>query len=341
MAWPQCFDNVGAGSQYGPRTFKGKATFHWGRDQPVGVGRAFIAKARGRVVGRSWTRTYGFYLIVQYDGSSIRHHRHQMQDASRLALGATFAKGAVLGHTGDPLLHIPWERRHLYPEWSGSDASTGSHSHEELRTGVSIETAIDARSTAATAAWDAITRTQTAPAGGGATPLEGFLMALTDQQQQDMYARIMGFNVQRYDADKKPARALDSLDGNMLREMLQTIIDATKNGPSAFARIMGVLRSRTRADGKTVAAVMDELDGEQLRADIGASTTRAVGETSSAFHQLVAAIAAGKVDPATLAAALAPLLEQEARSLSDADLSAASTAIADELDRRARERLGS
>lgn len=103
---------------------------------------------------------------------------------------------------------------------------------------------------------------------GTITPIqEDFMATLSDAEKQvlmDAAARINGFLVQRYDGNKQPARALDTLDGN------------------------------------------------QIRADIAASTARAVAETSSAFHQLqpgLIAIAAGVGSLKSQPAAAVPAID--------------------------------
>lgn len=74
----------------------------------------------------------------------------------------------------------------------------------------------------------------------------------------------------------------------------------------AADRVMGVLPDKRMPD-QSVATVLTTAEGQILRDDIAASTSRAVAETSAAFHQLVARIdgkTTGAVDVTALAAAL-------------------------------------
>ncbi|KRD36797.1 hypothetical protein ASE27_10095 [Oerskovia sp. Root918] len=74
----------------------------------------------------------------------------------------------------------------------------------------------------------------------------------------------------------------------------------------AADRVMGVLPNLRTPDGR-VATVLTTAEGQILRDDIAASTARAVAETSSAFHQLVArvdGIETGEIDIDHLATAL-------------------------------------
>ncbi len=172
MSWPLRFNDLPERSAFGHRIFKGSPSFHYGSDQSPATGRKHIAKAAGRVVLKSRTNTFGFYIAVVYDGDPMRHHLHQLQDRGRPDVGTRFQSGALLGYVGDPLLHLPWAQRASWLVWSGSDQSTGPHCHEECRTGVSISTAVDPRGPVASAAWARITAAQPALAGNSGTPLE-------------------------------------------------------------------------------------------------------------------------------------------------------------------------
>lgn len=184
MTWPQRFPDRPSGSQFGWRTFQGKQTFHYGRDQPAGVGAIHRAHADGKVLVHGHDRVYGFYLVVEYTGApGVRHHIHQLQDRGR-ALGAgNFKKGDQLGLVGDPLLNIPVSERFNHATYCGSTFSTGPHSHEEVRTATQIDAAIDPAGTQASNIWKTIEATQTTPAGGSTTPITGDIVAIHAKRQ--------------------------------------------------------------------------------------------------------------------------------------------------------------
>lgn len=188
MTWPQRFPDRSSGSQFGWRTFQGKQTFHYGRDQAVGVGAIHRAHANGKVLLHGHDRVYGFYLVVEYDGApGIRHHIHQLQDRGRAVGAGNFKKGDQLGLVGDPLLSIPIEQRFSHATYCGSTFSTGPHSHEEVRTATQIDAAIDPAGTQASNIWKTIETAQTTPAGADPEPLppldEGHdMLAIHDTQ---------------------------------------------------------------------------------------------------------------------------------------------------------------
>lgn len=186
MTWPQRFPDRPSGSQFGWRTFQGKQTFHYGRDQPAGVGAIHRAHADGKVLVHGHDRVYGFYLVVEYNGApGVRHHIHQLQDRGR-ALGASnFKKGDQLGLVGDPLLNVPVSQRFNHATYCGSTFSTGPHSHEEVRTATQIEAAIDPAGTQASNIWKTIEANQASPAGGGSQPIgDDFLATMNDAEKK-------------------------------------------------------------------------------------------------------------------------------------------------------------
>jgi len=97
---------------------------------------------------------------------------------------------------------------------------------------------------------------------------EAFMAGLTDAQQQEMYARIMGFNVQRYDANGNPARALDSLDGQVLRDDIAAGRDRAVAETSAAFHQLVALISGSPVDNLDVDALADAL-AATLGPDLG------------------------------------------------------------------------
>lgn len=86
------------------------------------------------------------------------------------------------------------------------------------------------------------------------------------------------------DQDAALARVLRIAEG-----LEDYLLEPNGRGNQADSRILGVLRSRRGTDGN-VWSVLDEGDGGEIVRQVQAANARAVAETSSAFHQLVALI---------------------------------------------------
>lgn len=116
------------------------------------------------------------------------------------------------------------------------------------------------------------------------------------------------------DLDANQDKALTAIyqtSGRLLQilEALEDYVMGDGRAAQADDRVLGVLPDKRHPDG-TVAVALTTADGQILRDDITASTARAVAETSSAFHQLIAAIGADgtDIDVSALADALAARL---------------------------------
>lgn len=86
---------------------------------------------------------------------------------------------------------------------------------------------------------------------GAPAPIEpeGFLMALSDQKQEELYARVMGFLTQRYDAKGNPARALDTLDGQTLRsDIAASTKRAVAETSAAYHQLVAIIGNSGATD---------------------------------------------------------------------------------------------
>lgn len=326
--WPQCFPHLGAGSQFGPRTFKGNPSFHWGRDQPAGVGSVRRAPAAGVVLAHGRTETYGHYIVVLYDGATIPESMHQVQARDRWPVGQRFAAGDPLAKVGHPHLWLPEAARRRMADWSGGSkaSSTGSHSHQQNWRDRFGGTAIDPAGAECAADWARVIRTQTRPAGGSTTPIvpKGFLMALTDQQQDELYNWV-----------KSTAHHA---------EQTRNIVGGKVGDTGLVNRLRGVLAAIGTVSEQLVGIARDT-DG--TRKIVGGSTADKNGDGKQdepgiinrlrSISAALTGIDGITIDEAALAAELAPLLDP--RRLSDEEVERLARAAADEADRRMRERL--
>lgn len=138
---------------------------------------------------------------------------------------------------------------------------------------------------------------------GGAT--KGFLMALTDQQQSELYDAVSNIYAAIFGSPGK----LPSLP-------------QSKNIPTQLEEV------------RKVAVALQQyvyLGGPQVTAGTGAK--------ESIFGRVIATQAQVGVDETVLAAELAPLIAKHLSGLTDADVEELARAAADEQDRRTRERM--
>lgn len=256
---------------------------HNGIDQGFADGTSVVPAHTGSLVETGRHPEYGFYAMYQVT-PELRVSYHQLRDAGRGARSLSPGNTSV-GLVGNPLVKTAVALRPTFTNWSGATAGlsdrSGPHVHTQcwrLVKGRWIPVDPDS-------AWVAGQLTTTTPAGGSGTPITEDVM---NKDQEASLNRV-----------------------KQILESLETYLVGGGRGQQADDRVLGVLRSRTHEDGKTTAYVLDELDGAQLRKDIGGSTTRAVAETSAAFHQLVALITKGggaTVSAAEIAAELHGLL---------------------------------
>lgn len=173
MGHPQLIPGAGTGSQFGPRIFKGKTTYHIGRDQPVGVGTLWLAPAAGVVLDHGRTETYGHWIAVRFDGARNAVRMHQVQAGSRLPAGRRFTTGTPLAAVGHPHLWLTEAARRGRADWSGGSkaSSTGAHAHEQHERDRVGGTPIDPAGAEASADWDRVSAAQNRPAATVAAPL--------------------------------------------------------------------------------------------------------------------------------------------------------------------------
>ena len=104
-------------------------------------------------------------------------------------------------------------------------------------------------------------------------------MALTDQQQQDLYNRIIGHIPDRPAPDGKPGHVLDSADGNYIVGLLNGVskkADDLKVQNAALSTAVEALAASVGADPATVAGIVDKAVRDRL-AQIVISDTPAAG----------------------------------------------------------------
>ncbi len=287
------------GSRFGDPKRK---AFHFGDDYRVGVGTPVRSIGDGVVESTPQHRLYGFYTTVRHPNGDLST-LNQLQRGHRPAPGTRVQAGTVLGYVGHPRNDLTEAQRNADPTWAGCakvDAfgnriSSGPHVHAGVqRRGAWINPAT------------VITR------GVAAIPASQLpTLALLPEEEADMIPiRLDGkhiFTLARGQIAHQANQPMSTFVRNV-HAAADVFVEVDQGHMRALLDSVGVPQGVVNygnghvlnpESGKYEAGGMWNWE-RQLRKDTETAMNRNVAETSAAFHQTQATLAANQA--ATLTA---------------------------------------